>query len=389
MARMKLAFEYSIPHWPAGVAHAAAALFTDPYALGILAMIITVQILLFFAPDPSWITKALVAVFFAALLVKFGVDTVMSAAKALKNLHDRCKAALSMKDLKHAGELLAKEGGEPLFNVLSFIVALRISRGVRKHVSPRVAPRIAKTIGKTYSGIASWLGLRRIVPSWSRLDRMVRAGGPEGLAAIRDSLLRIKIALRRASKQVQRDLAPGESNWVKPLQNKLNSLRDSFEQKMAQKAPSDVEFKDLSGYYNDLIAIWAEFNVIPTYPGFGGTKMISYGPGNKRKSLEIDNEILAGEGWVEIKSWKLFGKKAGNWSELKKKVEKMLEAGQEWNVSDIRVRFVQGVYDEIVFELQKMGVKVEGDIVPMPKSDSLQNKGFFPLPVLPEDDEDE
>jgi len=139
--KMKLAFKHSIPHWPGGVGQAAKEFFTDPLTIGVLIASIAVFVALAFVPDPTLITKVAVVAMIIALISAFGYATIKGSFDAIKNFYNRCSKAKTVKELEEAGRLLAVEGGEPLFNILLFIVSWRGGKAIRSRVEKSRAAR--------------------------------------------------------------------------------------------------------------------------------------------------------------------------------------------------------------------------------------------------------
>lgn len=85
---------------------------------------------------------------------------------------------------------------------------------------------------------------------------------------------------------------------------------------------------------------------------------VEYGNG---KTLDIDSISNGGRTWTEIKVKEPFTTASKTWAEeILPKAQKMVEAGREHGVSDLRFSFPRGVDASVKAALESMGFTVEG-----------------------------
>jgi hypothetical protein len=85
---------------------------------------------------------------------------------------------------------------------------------------------------------------------------------------------------------------------------------------------------------------------------------VEYGNG---KTLDIDSTSNGGRTWTEIKVKEPFTTASKTWAEeILPKAQKMVEAGREHGVSDLRFSFPRGVDASVKAALESMGFTVEG-----------------------------
>lgn len=121
--------------WPAEVAEAAKAAFTDPAFVIMLVVTLAIYVGLWLVPDPSFITKALAGTLTAVLLLQFAWEDIYGLAKAWFDLETRCKLATTIDELKAAGDQFSRKVGSVGFDILLFIATW----GLGKAAGPRIA----------------------------------------------------------------------------------------------------------------------------------------------------------------------------------------------------------------------------------------------------------
>lgn len=155
----------------------------------------------------------------------------------------------------------------------------------------------------------------------------------------------------------------GSEGWLRRLRPELSRLQ-KMTSGQAEASSSEVQSvrNNIEGIRHEMLDAQGRgadtrANVDITY-------------GNNQK-LDIDNISNQGQTWTEVKAKEPFTTGSSNWSEeIKPKAEKMLQAGAEHGVTDLRFSFPKGVDPSIKTELEAMGFTVEGPVKPVHDSQS-------------------
>lgn len=134
--KVSMALKLSWQSWPGEILEAAKAAFTDPTFILTLVLLIGIYVGLWLTPDPSFITKVAAGALTVALLAQFAYEDIYGLAKAWMELSSACAKAITVAEVRTAGERFANKVGTVGFDILMFIVMWRVGK--------RVGPRVQK-----------------------------------------------------------------------------------------------------------------------------------------------------------------------------------------------------------------------------------------------------
>lgn len=157
---------------------------------------------------------------------------------------------------------------------------------------------------------------------------------------------------RTLQTRMEQSVLQGRERWRPRIRAEIQRLTD-IEAGRTEATPETVQsirnnVRGLEGELNDALARNAEQVNVD----------VKYGNG---KTLDIDSISNSGRTWTEIKVKEPFTTASKTWAgEILPKAQKMVEAGREHGVSDLRFSFPRGVDASVKAALESMGFTVEG-----------------------------
>jgi hypothetical protein len=157
---------------------------------------------------------------------------------------------------------------------------------------------------------------------------------------------------RALQTRMEQSALQGRERWRPRIRAEIQRLTD-IEAGRIEATPETVQsirnnVRGLEGELNEALARNAEQVNVD----------VEYGNG---KTLDIDSISNGGRTWTEIKVKEPFTTASKTWAEeILPKAQKMIEAGREHGVSDLRFSFPRGVDPSVKAALEGMGFTVEG-----------------------------
>ena len=175
--KVAMALKLSWKSWPAEVAEAAKASFSDPSFIITLVVVMAIYVGLWLTPDPSALTKVLAGTLTVVLLAQFAWSDIVGFALAWSDLIDACAAAKTVPELQAAGDVFAKKVGQVGFDIMLMLVLWRVGK--------RVGPKVQK-VGAARGVVRAETGVRtaEAAPGSGRVPK-VPEGAPDLLAEAR------------------------------------------------------------------------------------------------------------------------------------------------------------------------------------------------------------
>ena len=132
--KVAMALKLSWKSWPAEVAEAAKASFSDPSFIITLVVVMAIYVGLWLTPDPAGPTKVLAGALTVFMLAQFALSDIVGFALAWSDLIDACAAAKTVPELQGAGDVFARKVGQVGFDIILMLVLWRVG----KRVSPKL-----------------------------------------------------------------------------------------------------------------------------------------------------------------------------------------------------------------------------------------------------------